>query len=226
MNNSGEEVFKNKRKPKGEIHFNISLNEEQRGAKATILSNTITVLKGQAGSGKSLLSAQVALDLLFKHEVEKIIITRPTVTAGEDIGFLPGSKENKLEPYTAPTFDNMYRLYDKVKIDKLIEEGQIEIIPVGFIRGRNFTNSIIILDEGQNVTNSQMQLILTRMCLGSKMIICGDGAQVDLKNKHESGFDVICKHFKEVPGFAVVNLKVNHRHPIVENIINVYKDLQ
>jgi len=214
------------KKIKNPIKFNISLNEEQKTAKQHILANTITVLRGQAGSGKSLVAAQVALDMLFKKEVEKIIIARPTVTAGEDIGFLPGSKEDKLAPFTAPVFDNMYRLYNKEKIDKCVQDGLIEIIPLGFIRGRNFTNSLIILDEGQNVTNSQMQLVLTRMCYGSKIIICGDNHQIDLKNKAESGFDIICKHMKDIEGFAVVTLKTNHRHPIVEEIIKVYDILR
>lgn len=214
------------KKIKNPIKFNISLNEEQKSAKQHILTNIITVLRGQAGSGKSLVAAQVALDMLFKKEVEKIIIARPTVTAGEDIGFLPGSKEDKLAPFTAPVFDNMYRLYNKEKIDKCVQDGLIEIIPLGFIRGRNFTNSLIILDEGQNVTNSQMQLVLTRMCHGSKIIICGDNHQIDLKNKAESGFDIICKHMKDIEGFAVVTLKTNHRHPIVEEIIKVYDILR
>jgi len=217
--------FNQKRKPKNPIQFKISLNEEQKEAKQKILENTITVLRGQAGSGKSLVAAQVALDLLFKRDIEKIIIARPTVTAGEDIGFLPGSKEDKLAPFTAPVFDNMNRLYDKAKIDKCVEEGQIEIIPLGFIRGRNFTDCLIILDEGQNVTDSQMQLILTRMCHGSKMIICGDGHQIDLKDKKQSGFDYICRSMKEIDGFEVVTLKTNHRHPIVEDILKVYNNL-
>lgn len=214
-----------KRKPRGEIRFNIALNSEQKEAKKAILDSTVTVLKGMAGSGKSLVAAQVALDLLFKREVERIIIARPTVTAGEDIGFLPGTKEDKLAPFTAPVFDNMYRLYNKEKIDKCVQDGLIEIIPLGFLRGRNFTNSIVILDESQNVTNSQMQLVLTRICNGSKIVLCGDNAQIDLKNKLDSGFDVVCKHMKGVPGFAVVILKTNHRHPIVEDFLKVYHEL-
>ena len=214
-----------KRKPAGEIRFNIALNAEQKEAKKIILENTVTVLKGMAGSGKSLVAAQVALDMLFKREVERIIIARPTVTAGEDIGFLPGTKEDKLAPFTAPVFDNMYRLYNKEKIDKCLTDGLIEIIPLGFLRGRNFTNSIVIMDESQNVTNNQMQLVLTRICHGSKIILCGDSAQIDLKNKADSGFDVICKHMKGIPGFAVVVLKTNHRHEIVEKILEVYREL-
>lgn len=214
-----------KKKLKGEIKFLVSLNEEQKEAKRIILNNVVTVLKGSAGSGKSLTAAQVALDLLFKKEVERIIITRPTVVAGNEIGFLPGDISQKLAPFTAPVYDNMHRLYNKEKIEKLVAEDKIEILPIAFMRGRNFTNCVVIVDEAQNVTDSQMELILTRLCKGSRMIICGDAYQIDLKEKKQSGFDFICKNMKDIPGFGVVVLKVNHRHDIVENILNVYKQI-
>lgn len=212
-----------KRRPKNEIKFHVQLNEEQKEAKSVILNNKITVLKGQAGSGKSLIAAQVALDLLFRKEVEKIILTRPAVTSGEDIGFLPGTKDEKLAPYTAAIYDNMYRLYSKEKIDKEILEGNIEVIPLAFMRGRNLTNCCVVVDEGQNITHRQMELVLGRICHGSRMIICGDTAQIDLKDKKISGFNFISTNFKEVPGFAVVTLKTNHRDPIVERILEIYK---
>jgi phosphate starvation-inducible PhoH-like protein len=212
-----------KRKPKGPIKFQVSLNHEQKEAKESILKNKITVIKGQAGSGKSMVAAQVALDLLFRRDVEKIILTRPAVTAGEEIGYLPGDKDAKLAPYVASIYDQMYRLYAKEKIDKDIVEGKIEIIPVGFLRGRNFTNCCVVVDEAQNITSVQMQLLLGRLCTGSKMIICGDVSQIDLKDKKQSGFHFICTNFKEVPGFGVVTLKTNHRDPIVEDILNIYK---
>jgi phosphate starvation-inducible PhoH-like protein len=212
-----------KRRPKNEIRFQVQLNEEQKEAKSVILNNKITVLKGQAGSGKSLIAAQVALDLLFRKEVEKIILTRPAVTSGEDIGFLPGTKDDKLAPYTAAIYDNMYRLYSKDKIDKEILEGNIEVIPLAFMRGRNLTNCCVVVDEGQNITHRQMELVLGRICHGSRMIVCGDTAQIDLKDKKISGFNFICTNFKEVPGFAVVTLKTNHRDPIVEQILEIYK---
>jgi phosphate starvation-inducible PhoH-like protein len=221
-NHHSDEVYKGKRKPKGPIKFDVTLNEEQKKAKETILNNTITVLKGQAGSGKSLLAAQVALDLLYKREVEKIIITRPTITAGEQLGYLPGSIDAKLAPFTAPVYDNMYRLDDKQKIEKLVSDGLIEILPMAFMRGRNFTNCCVIADESQNITHTQMQLLLGRICLGSKMILCGDSAQIDLPNKKDSGFDFICKHLDTIKGFAIETLKTNHRHPIVEPILDIY----
>ena len=221
-----QEVFKAKRKPKGPIKFNVQLNEEQKLAKEKILSNTVTVLKGKAGSGKSLLAANVALDLLFSREIEKVIITRPTVVAGQDIGFLPGDVNEKLAPFTAPVYENMHRLYPKEKIEKCIAEGEIEIVPVSFMRGRNFTDCLVVIDEAQNLTDTQMELLLTRICHGSKMIFCGDGAQIDLKDRKTSGFDVVCKHMKDVPGFELVTLLKNHRHEIVEYILDIYKNLR
>ena len=221
-----QEVFKTKRKPKGPIKFNVQLNEEQKIAKGKIFENTVTVLRGKAGSGKSLLAANVALDLLFRRDIEKIIITRPTVVAGQDIGFLPGDINEKLAPFTAPVYENMHRLYNKEKIEKCIEEGQIEIVPVSFMRGRNFTDCLVVVDESQNLTDTQTELILTRICNGSKVIFCGDNAQIDSKDKRTSGFDVICKHMKEVPGFEVITLEKNHRHPIVDDILEVYKSFR
>jgi phosphate starvation-inducible PhoH-like protein len=221
--NEAQQTFKRKSKPKNPIHFKLTLNEEQKIAKTTILNSTVTVLKGKAGSGKSLLAAQIALDLLFTKEIEKIIITRPTVVAGEDIGFLPGDINEKLAPFTAPVYENMHRLYDKEKVEKCIEEGLIEIVPISFMRGRNFTDCLVVVDESQNLTDTQTELILTRICKGSKVIFCGDNAQIDLKYKKDSGFDFICKHMVNVPSFNVVSLETNHRHEIVDSILEVYK---
>lgn len=215
---------KQKRVPKGEIRFLVHLNEEQKHAKSEILNNTITILKGSAGSGKSLVAAQVALDLLFKHQIEKIIITRPLVTSGEEIGFLPGGIKEKTDPFTAPVHDNMIRLYNKEKIDKEIAEGRIEVIPLAFMRGRNLTNCCVILDEAQNATHRQTELLLSRLCHGSKMIICGDSAQIDLKDKKQSGFNFICNNLNTIPGFSIVTLKQNHRDPIVEQIVKIYEN--
>jgi phosphate starvation-inducible PhoH-like protein len=219
-----ESGVNNRRKPKNPIKFQVTLNEEQKIAKGVILQNKVTVLKGGAGSGKSMVAAQVALDLLFTHQVEKVILTRPAVTAGEELGFMPGDKDAKLAPYTAAIYDNMYRLYNKEKIDREITEGRIEVIPVAFMRGRNLTKCCVVVDEGQNISHRQMELILGRLCEGSKMIICGDTAQIDLKDKKMSGFGFICNNLTNVAGFAVVTLKTNHRDPIVEDILKVYMD--
>lgn len=222
MEMDSKDVFNEKRKLKNPIKFQVQLNEEQKQAKAEILNNTITILKGIAGSGKSMVAAQIGLDLLFRKEVEKIILTRPLITSGEEMGFLPGGIKEKTDPYTAPVYDNMYRLYDKAKIDKEIMEGHIDVIPLAFMRGRNLSNCFCIVDEAQNITDRQMELLLGRLCTGSKMILCGDIAQIDLKDKKQSGFDFICKHMTNIPGFGIVTLKTNHRHPIVEEVLKVY----
>lgn len=208
---------------KNPIRFQVSLNEEQKEAKAAILRNKITVIKGQAGSGKSMVAAQVALDLLFRKEIEKVILTRPAVTSGEEIGYLPGDKDAKLAPYTAAIYDNMFRLYNKEKIEKEISEGRIEVIPLAFMRGRNLTNCCVVVDEGQNITTRQMELLLGRICIGTKMIICGDIAQIDLRDKRQSGFNFLCNNFNTVKGLEVITLKTNHRDPIVEEILAIYK---
>lgn len=220
-------VVKEKRRPKNPIKFQAQLNEEQKQAKQVILTNTITIITGQAGSGKTLVACQAALDALFNKEFEKIIVARPVVTAKEEIGFLPGGMKEKLDPYIAPIYDNMYRLYDKVKIDKLIVEGQIEIIPFAFMRGRNFSNAFIILDEAQNVTDSQMEMAISRLCEGSKMVIAGDLGQIDLKEKKDSALIFLNKAVPgAVEGVSSVHLRSNHRHPIVEQVVNIYKQLR
>ena len=217
-----DEVFLAKRRPKNPIKFNISLNEEQKAAKEVILANPVTILKGMAGSGKTLVAVQTALDLLFTKQVEKIIITRPTV-AKEDIGFLPGDIKEKMDPWLAPIYHNLYLLYDKTKIDKEVEEGRIEILPFAFMRGRTFVNAFVIVDEAQNVTHTQMEMVLGRLGKGSWMSICGDLAQVDLKNKKETGFSFLSRVEEQVKGVRVVVLKQNHRHEIVEPILKVYE---
>lgn len=215
-----------KKKLKNPIRFLIQLNEEQKLAKQIILENKVTVIRGHAGSGKSLVAAQVALDLLFKKEVEKVVLTRPAVNAGEELGFMPGDKDAKLAPYTAAIYDNMYRLYSKEKVDKEILEGNIEVIPLAFMRGRNFTNCCVVVDEGQNITSKQMELLLGRICVGTKMVICGDTSQIDLKDAKQSGFHFLCTNFNTVNGFKVVTLKTNHRDPIVEEILGVYDNFR
>lgn len=213
-----------KRRPKGEIQkFQNSLNEEQKNAKRIILENDITVLKGKAGSSKTFLACNVALDLFYKREVEKIYITRPTVAA-EDIGFLPGRLEDKMAPWLAPIYHNLFRIDSKENIEKLIEEGLIEIIPFSFMRGITIVNSIFIVDEAQNITDTQMQMTIGRLGKGSKLIICGDTGQIDLKNKKESGMGLLPKLAANIDGFEIIELKTNHRHPIVDKVLSLYSE--
>ena len=218
-----ENNWTQKRKPKNPIKFKITLNDEQKEAKRIILENPVNVLKGAAGSGKTLLAVQIALDLLFTREVERIVITRPTV-AKEDIGFLPGDLKEKMDPWLAPIYSNLEMLYEKEKIQKLLAEGIIEILPFPFMRGRTLVNSCVVVDEAQNVTMNQMEMVLGRLGVGSKIMICGDTSQIDLKNKKESGLDFMNTISSRVEGVKVISLKQNHRHPIVPSILDVYRE--
>jgi phosphate starvation-inducible PhoH-like protein len=218
-----DEFFLEKKKIKNPIKFKLQLNEEQKEAKDVILQNTITLLAGRAGSGKTLLACQIALDGLFRREYDKIIITRPTVSK-EEIGFLPGDLREKLDPWLQPIYQNMYDLYGKDRIEQYIKEGQIEIAPVSFMRGRTFLNSAIIVDEAQNVDHEQMEMIVTRIGLRSKMIICGDAGQVDLKNKKYSGFKFLFNNAERVNKMAAITLQSNHRDPIVDELLNLYSE--
>jgi phosphate starvation-inducible PhoH-like protein len=224
-NHHTDPVFTPKRKPKNPIKFQLQLNEEQKQAKALIIDNPVVVLKGMAGSGKTLVAVQAALDMLFCKEVEKIVITRPTV-AKEELGFLPGDLKEKMDPWLAPIYHNLYMLYGKDKVDKEIEYGNIEIVPFAFMRGRTFVNSFVIVDEAQNVTHDQMETVLGRLGKGSKMVICGDLAQIDLKTKKDTGFSFLTRVEEQVKGFKVFALQTNHRHEIVSPILKVYQDFR
>lgn len=221
-NHHTDDVFVQKRRPKRPIKFNIQLNEEQKQAKSLILNNPITMLKGMAGSGKTLVATQVALDMLFTKQVDKVIITRPTV-AKEEIGFLPGDIREKMDPWLAPIYHNLFMLYDEAKVRKEMDNGNIEIVPFAFMRGRTFLNSFVIVDEAQNVTHSQMETVIGRLGKGSKMAICGDIAQIDLKDKRETGFSFLSRLEEQVEGFVTHSLAQNHRHEIVGPLLEVYK---
>jgi phosphate starvation-inducible PhoH-like protein len=218
-----EEIFREKKVVKNPIKFKVNLNEEQKEAKQKILDNTITLLAGQAGSGKTLLACQVALDGLLRKIYEKIIITRPTVSK-EEIGFLPGDLREKMDPWVQPIYQNLFILYDKEKIAKLIEEGKIEIVPVSFMRGRTFVDSCVIVDEAQNVTHEQMEMIVTRLGLRSKMIVCGDTHQIDLKKKGDSGFKFLYTASKKIKNLEALTLTSNHRNEIVEDLRDYYAE--
>ena len=218
-----KQIFKEKRKPKNPITFKLTLNEEQKLAKQVILDSPVTLLRGMAGSGKTLVECQVALDLVFKKDAERIIITRPTV-AKEEIGFLPGDLKEKMDPWLAPIYANLYMLYDKVKIDKMIQDNQIEIVPFAFMRGRTFPDAVVIVDECQNITHGQTEMILGRLGKGGKMIFCGDITQTDLKNRKDSGIGFFTRMEENIKGVKIFTLKTNHRHEIVEPILKLYSD--
>ena len=223
MTAEAKEIFREKKVVKNPIKFKIQLNEEQKEAKQLILDNTITLLAGQAGSGKTLLACQVALDGLLRRIYSKIIITRPTVSK-EEIGFLPGDLREKMDPWVQPIYQNLFMLYDKTKIEKLIADGKIEIVPVSFMRGRTFLDSCIIVDEAQNVTHDQMEMISTRIGLRSKMMVCGDAHQTDLKKKSDSGFKYLYKASRKVKNLEAITLTSNHRNEIVEDLLEYYQE--
>jgi phosphate starvation-inducible PhoH-like protein len=222
-NHHEDEVFKEKKKPKGEIKFKLTLNDEQKEAKQLIYSNPIVLLKGMAGSGKTLVACQAALDMYFKKDIEKIIITRPTV-AKEEIGFLPGDLKEKMDPWLAPIYANLHLLYDKEKVEKMVADGEIEIVPFAFMRGRTFPSSFVIVDECQNITHGQTEMMLGRFGKGGKMVFCGDIAQIDLKIRKDSGIDFFLRLEERVKGVKVMILKTNHRHEIVEEVLKIYSE--
>jgi phosphate starvation-inducible PhoH-like protein len=217
-----DEVYKEKRKPKNPVKFGITLNEEQKIAKAEVLQNHVVAIKGKAGSGKTMLAVQIGLDLLFNREIEKLIIARPYVTAGEDIGFLPGGVDDKLSYLTSPIYNIMYDLVGKPKTEKLVQDGEVIVAPFGFLRGNTFSNCYVLIDEAQNATMKQTELMIGRLGLNSKMVFCGDMSQCDLKNRKDSGFDFFLKLEIAVPGVKVFHLEKNHRHAVVNPILDVF----
>jgi len=216
-------IKKGRKTIKNKIQFQLSLNEEQKEVKSKALQDTISVFLGKAGSGKTLLATQIALEYLFYREVDRIIITRPTVS-NEDLGFLPGNIKEKMDPWLSPIQANMHMLYSKEKIEKLTQEEKIEIAPISFLRGRTFVNACVIVDESQNVTKTQMEMVLSRLGVNSKMILTGDTSQIDLKQKKDSGLPYLFDMKDKIQGLGVYELKTNHRHPIVENILKYFDD--
>ncbi len=209
--------------PKGPIKFSISLSGEQKSAKERILRRPFNFIIGKAGSGKTLLAVQVALDMFFKRSVNKIVITRPTVS-NEDNGFLPGSLEEKLEPWLIPIRSNMRKVYNKPDIlQKLESEESIELVSLTHFRGRTFEDSVCIIDEFQNLSKQQLSMCLSRLGKNSTMIFTGDSQQIDLKFKNDSAIHEVAK----VQGSQFVNkiiLKENHRHEALDEIFELLKD--
>lgn len=222
MQNTEKIENKDKRVPKGPIKFNIQLSEEQKSAKSRILYSKVSVLSGKAGSSKTLLACQIALDLFFRREINRISFTRPTVSS-EDIGLLPGSIEEKMQPWVLPLIDNMYKLTSKDKIDKMIDRGDIIFRPLQFIRGITFDDEMAILDEAQNATYAQTMMFLTRLGTNSKIILTGDPEQIDLRAKSHSGFQRLIDACPQVNQLTHVHLEANYRDPFVEEILKYYK---
>jgi len=214
---------KAKPSPKNDIKYSITLSEEQKLAKAKIIETPFNFLLGQAGSGKTLLAVQIALDMFFKRQVNKIIITRPTVS-NEDNGFLPGSLAEKMDPWLVPIRSNMRKVYNKPEIlDKMEKEENIELVSLSHFRGRTFDNSICIVDEFQNLTKQQLQMVLSRLGRDSIMILTGDKHQVDLKFKNDSAIHEVPK-IKESRFVNEIILKDNHRHESLTEILRLLNE--
>ena len=179
---------------------------------------------GPAGTGKSYLAVAKGIDMLKKGLVEKIILTRPAVEAGERLGFLPGDMKEKIDPYLRPIYDALYEMIPADRVEKKIQSGEIEIAPLAFMRGRTFTNAFVIVDEAQNTTSVQMKMVLTRIGEGSRMVINGDLSQVDLPIGQKSGLKEAQEILNKIKAIKIVELGVDDviRHPIVAQIIKAY----
>jgi len=214
---------KEKSKPKGNVRFSITLSQEQKEAKAQILAHPFNFVIGKAGSGKTLLACQIGLDMFFKRNVNKIVITRPTVS-NEDNGFLPGSLEEKMEPWLVPIRSNMRKVYNKPAIlEKMENDDTIELVSLSHFRGRTFDNSIVIVDEFQNLTKQQLRMVLGRVGKGSTMILCGDGQQCDLKSRNDSAVHELSKLQNSNYVYEIM-LKDNHRHESLDEILTLLTD--
>ena len=206
--------------PRGNVKFSITLSEEQKSAKQAMLHHPYNFIVGKAGSGKTLLACQVALDMFFKRMINKIIITRPTVST-EDNGFLPGSEKEKMEPWLVPIRSNMRKVYNKPLIlEKMEKDESIELVSLAHFRGRTFENSVVIVDEFQNLTRSQLRMALGRLGKGSTMIFCGDNQQIDLKDKNYYAIVDVSK-ITESPFVYKRILLDNHRHEAIDNVFEM-----
>lgn len=209
---------KQKKVLKNEIKYNVVLNEEQKETKAIIRANQITVITGRAGCGKSLVSAQTALDFLFKKEYENIYVTRAAVEVGHSLGFLPGSLNEKFDPYLEAFKENLVKCYDKGKIDTLIQDGKVVALPVQFIRGKTI-DDVLVVEEAQNLTKAEMLAILTRLGKNGRIIINGDNEQKDIKDPF-NGLSYVIELSKKIPEIKWVKLKHNHRSDLVGKILD------
>ena len=211
---------KSKRPPKGSVKFDVTLSEEQKRAKEQILKHAFNFIVGKAGSGKTLLAVQIALDMFFKRQYNKIIITRPTI-ATEDNGFLPGDEKEKLEPWLVPIMSNMRKVYNKPdKIQKMVESEDIELVSLAHFRGRTFDNAVVIIDEFQNLTKPQLRMALGRLGKSSVMIFCGDNQQIDLDSPLNSAIDDVHK-IKDSDHVYKVILEDNHRHKAIDDVLKL-----
>ncbi len=223
INNSDKKLEYIIKTPKRSV---IPRSEQQKKYVRALKESEIIISAGPAGTGKTFLAVAVGLTMLLEKKIERIILSRPAVEAGERLGFLPGDMREKVDPYLRPLYDSLYDLLDFEKIQKKIEIGDIEIAPLAFMRGRTLKNSFAILDEAQNATDTQIKMFLTRIGENSKIVINGDPSQIDLPNKSLSGLNRSKKLLGGLSEISVVDFdhKDVVRHPLVSKIVKAYSD--
>ena len=204
----------------------IPRSEKQKNYVRALKESDIVISAGPAGTGKTFLAVAIGLTMLLDKRIERIILSRPAVEAGERLGFLPGDMREKVDPYLRPLYDSLYDLLDFEKIQKKIEIGDIEIAPLAFMRGRTLKNSFAILDEAQNATDTQIKMFLTRIGENSKIVVNGDPSQIDLPNKSLSGLDRSKNLIGHLDEISVVDFDHSDvvRHPLVSKIVKAYSD--
>ncbi len=205
----------------------IPRSEKQKNYVRALRESDIVISAGPAGTGKTFLAVAVGLTMLLEKKIERIILSRPAVEAGERLGFLPGDMREKVDPYLRPLYDSLYDLLDFEKIQKKIEIGDIEIAPLAFMRGRTLKNSFAILDEAQNATDTQIKMFLTRIGENSKIVINGDPSQIDLPNKNSSGLNRSKKILGNLSEISIIDFDHSDvvRHPLVSKIVKAYSDI-
>jgi len=208
-----------KREYKNDIKYKVTLNDEQKEAKRLIIDNQIVIITGRAGSGKSLVGAQVALDFLFKKQCDKVFVTRATIEVGNSLGFLPGGIDEKFNPYLEAFQENLHKCYDGVKIQEFIEAKKILTYPVQFIRGKTI-DDLLIVEEAQNLTKAQMLAILTRLGKTGKIIVNGDLEQTDIRDNGINGLAYAIEMSKRIDEIQWIKLKENHRSDLVGKILD------
>ena len=203
----------------------IARSERQSDYIKALKENDIVISSGPAGTGKSFLAVSVGVTMLLEKKIERVILSRPAVEAGEKLGFLPGDMKEKVDPYLRPLYDALYELFGAEKIAKKIETGEIEIAPLAFMRGRTLKNCFAILDEAQNATETQIKMFLTRIGENSKLVVNGDPSQIDLINKSQSGLIKSKNVLKNIKEIQIVEFDHNDvvRHPLVSKIIRAYQ---